>query len=358
MSKRGNRNRFNQKFFENLEGRMMLSGGGGGGGTKPVLPTPAIPASTFDGIGSGPTYIHESFGFAQGTRYKQNGSITAVNIHDNINGIRAEFPNNKTETWIAPVETVGGQEYDFAVVGPSDPYEPYTPLQMDSVNGFYSDGCLALNGSDPLGAGVDLRPNAIIPFAAPTSSASTVSADAVAMFSKTAIGFTSSGAVNKNFEASGQAWLEVDFTGNFPAGGSTFIDKFVFHTNGTAGASVSGTFDQDPTGFNQLAVSYDPVNHVATASINGNVVASLPYALTGAIKYTGVEGSWYSTIDNFTVQTGAIAVPVTTASAVTAPSSSSSSSSLFSSTSIGTVASSVLGTGTTSVLGTDPATVI
>ena len=40
-------------------------GGGSGGGDKPpnvVLPAPAIPPGTFEGIGPGPVYIHESFG--------------------------------------------------------------------------------------------------------------------------------------------------------------------------------------------------------------------------------------------------------------------------------------------------------
>ena len=107
------------QLFESLEGRTMLSGGGGdgggGGGTKVVLPTPAIAAGTFDGIGSGPTYIRESFGFAQGTRYKQNGDIVSVATHSNITGIRAEYPNNKTETWIAPPEATNGQEWDVSI---------------------------------------------------------------------------------------------------------------------------------------------------------------------------------------------------------------------------------------------------
>src|SRR4051812_45233972 len=53
------------------------TGGGGGGGTKTVtsLPTPAIAPGSFDGIGTGPVYIHDSIGHAQGTRYKQDGSI-------------------------------------------------------------------------------------------------------------------------------------------------------------------------------------------------------------------------------------------------------------------------------------------
>ena len=316
-------------------------GGGGGGGTKPVLATPAIAPGTFDGIGSGPTYVHESFGFAQGTRYKQNGDITAVNVHSNINGIRAEYPNNKTETWIAPPEVAGGQEFDFAVVGPADPKEAYTPLQDDKVNGYYSDGLLALNGSDFLSGGPDLRPNALLPFAAPTTSAYTVSADAVAMFSKAAIGFTSSGAVNNNFEANGQAWLEVNFLGNFPAGGSTFVDTWTFHTGGLSGPTFSGTFDQDPTSFNRLAVSYDPVNKVATASINDVVVATTPFSAQ-AIKYVGVEGSWDASIDNFTVQTGAIAVPPPAAPTTVIEPTTTFSSTSTSST--GAVSSSVLGT--------------
>jgi hypothetical protein len=340
--------------MENLEGRMLLSGGGGGGGgggTTTTLTAPAIAPGTFDGIGPGPTYVQESFGWAQLTRYKQNGDIKYLPGHENITGIRAEYPNNKTETWVAPPEVVGGQEWRFSTVGPADPKEAYTPLQDDKVNGYYSDGCLALNGAALLDGAVDMRPNALLPFAAPTTSAYTVSADTVGFFSKTAIGFTTSGAVNKNFETSGQAWLEVDFTGNFPAGGSTFVNKFAFHTNGLSGATVSGTFDQDATGFNRLAVSYDPVNHVATASINDIVVASVPYTATGAIKYTGVEGSWNAMVDNFTVQTGAIAVATPAAPSTT-------SSSLFSSTSsttTGTVSSSVLGTGSTSVLGTQTA---
>src|SRR5689334_15296875 len=302
------------RLFESLEGRTMLSGGtggggggGGGGGTTPTLTAPAIAPGTFDGIGSGPTYIHESFGFAQGTRYKQNGSVTAVGVHSNVSGIRAEFPNNKTESWIAPPEVAGGQEWDFAVVGPSDPHEAFTPLQNDTVNNIYSDGLLFLNGANFLDGTGDQRPNALLPFAAPTNSAYTVSGDSVGFFGKTAIGFTSSGAVNSNFETNGQAWLEINSMANFPAGGNTFIDTFVFHTNGLNGPSISGTFTQDPTAFNQMAVSYDPVNHIASASLNGVVLAQLPYTATSAIKYVGVEGSWNANIDNFTVQTGAIA---------------------------------------------------
>jgi len=311
------------RLMENLEGRVLLSGGGGGGGggTVTTLPAPAIPPGTFDGIGSGPTYIRESFGFAQGTRYKQNGDIKQVFTHTNINGIRAEFPNNKTETWVGPPETTGGQEWDFAVVGPADPYEPYTPLQGDGTT--YTDGNLFLNGANFLDGTPDQRPNALLPFAAPTTSAYTVSGDSVGFFGKTAIGFTTSGSVNKNFETNGQAWLEINSMANFPAGGGTYIDTWEFHTGGLTGPSTSGTFNQDATAFNRLAVSYDPVNRVATASVNGVVVASVPYVLSGAVKYVGVEGSWNANVDNFAVQTGAITPPPTEP----APTSSTTSTS-------------------------------
>jgi hypothetical protein len=105
--------------------------------------------------------------------------------------------------------------------------------------------------------------------------------------------------------------------GNFPAGAGITPNTFVFHTNGTSGPSVSGTFDQDITGFNRMAVSYDPVNHVASASLNGVIVASLPYTLTGAVKYVGAEGSYNANVDNFTVATGAVTdpPPITTTAA-------------------------------------------
>src|SRR4051794_7259718 len=107
-------------------------GGGGGGGTTTALATPAIPAPAFDGIGSGPVYLHDSFGHAQGTRYDQGGKVIDVGRHPEVNGIRAEYGNNKTETWMGPAVTSGAPRWQFAVVGPTDPWEPYTPLQEAS----------------------------------------------------------------------------------------------------------------------------------------------------------------------------------------------------------------------------------
>src|SRR3954471_2367854 len=158
-------------------------GGGGGGGTTTVLPTPAIAAGTFDGIGAGPVYIHDSIGHQQTTRYRQDGQIVDVGRHPEVSGIRAEYGNNKTETWIGPAATSGTPRWQFAVVGPSDPWEPYTALQ-DGPSG-YSDGLLVIVGEPGSG---DTRPNALLPFPAPATSASTASADIVDFYGKTAIG--------------------------------------------------------------------------------------------------------------------------------------------------------------------------
>src|SRR4051812_9361875 len=278
-------------------------GGGGGGGTTTVLATPAIAPGTFDGIGAGPVYIHDSLGHAEGTRYKQDGSIIDVGRHPEVNAIRAEYGNNKTETWVGPTVTSGSPRWQFAVVGPSDPYEPYTALQDSSSSLGYSDGLLMIVGEP---GSADTRPNALLPFPAPTTSASTVSGEIVGFYGKTALGFSNSGATNGNFETSGQAWLELDATALFIGDG---IPRWTFHTNGLNGTTVSGTFTIDNSSFNRVAVSYDPVNHVAAATINGQVVASVPYTAQ-AIKYVGVEGSSNANIDNFTVRAGTVTDPM------------------------------------------------
>jgi len=275
-------------------------GGGGGGGDKPpkeALPTPAIPPGTFEGIGPGPVYIRESFGHAQRTRYKQDGSIVDVVDKPEIDGIRAEFPNNRTETW-AGTHTSGAASWKLTVTGPGDPFEPFTPLQDAGELGI-QDGTLSLVGSEI--GGPDDRPAALLPFAAPTDSAYTVSAETVYFLGKTAIGFSDAAAANRNFETDGQAWLEVDTSGLYIIGGNTGIARWTFHTGD--GTTRSGTYDPSyATGFNRLAVSYDPVNHVASASIDGVTVASVDYTAP-SVAYVGVEGTWHANVDNFTVRT-------------------------------------------------------
>src|SRR3954464_1313709 len=278
-------------------------GTGGGGGTKTTttLATPAIAPGTFDGIGAGPVYIHDSIGHAQGTRYKQDGSIVDVGLHPPVSGIRAEYGNNKTESWIGPTVASGAPRWQFASVGPSDPFEPYTALQ-DAPTG-YNDGLLMIV-AEPGSA--DTRPNALLPFPAPTSSPSTVSADIVAFYGKTALGFSTSSATNSNFESNGQAWLELDDTALFLNGDG--VPRWAFHVNGSS-VSVSGTYALANSSFTRAAVSYDPVNHVAAASIDGTVVASLPYAAQ-TIKYVGIEGTANANVDNFSVWAGTVTDPM------------------------------------------------
>jgi hypothetical protein len=266
--------------------------GGGGGGTKEVLPTPAIPAGTVEGIGPGPTYIHESFGFAQRTRYKQSGDIIDVVDKPEINGIRAEFPNNKTETWI------GGRSepnWRFSSTSTNLLGEPVTPLQENLFG--TQNGTISIVGAE---VATDTRPAAVLPFAAPSDSAYTVSADMVTFIAKTALGFSSSSAVNRNFETGGEVWLEVDTYPLSYLGGNTGVPLWTFHAGAT---TLTGSFDQSFLGWERLTVSYDPVARAASASINGNVVASVPYTAS-SVRYVGVEGSLHATVDNLTVHAG------------------------------------------------------
>jgi hypothetical protein len=263
-------------------------GGGGGGGTpKPVLATPAIAPGTFDGIGAGPVYVHESFGAGQGTRYNQSGSIVDALKLESISGIRAEHPNNRTETW--STTPADGPTWKLSGINPGDPFEPYTALQESSFG--YTDGTLMVAG-DPVGS-VSPRPSALLPFAAPSTSAATVSGEVVPFVGKTAIGFSTSSATTKNFESAGQAWLEIDHSQEWGPGGAAwkYRLRWEFHTDGLNGTTLSGDMDYPFNGNSRAAVSYDPVNHVAEAMVDGRVVASVPYTAS-AIKFVGVERNW------------------------------------------------------------------
>jgi hypothetical protein len=266
-----------------------------------VLPTPEIAPGTFDGIGSGPVYVHESFGRDQRTRYTRNGSIIDAVDKPEINGIRAEFPNNQAETWIG-TSTSGSASWKFASTVPIDRFEPYTPLQDSPI--VYQDGVLTIVGAE-IGA-PDTRPAALMPFPAPADSAFTVSGDTTDILGKTAIGFSNSSAGNRNFETAGLPWLELDTTGRYVLGGNTGITRWTFHAGDT---TLSGTYSLSFTGFNRMAVSYDPVNHVAAATVDGVVVASVPFT-TSSIKYAGVEGSLFANVNNFTIRAGTVTDPM------------------------------------------------
>jgi hypothetical protein len=83
-------------------------------------------------------------------------------------------------------------------------------------------------------------------------------------------------------------------------GGDTGITRWTFHAGPT---TSTGTYDVGPTSYNRMAVSHDTVNHVAAATVDGTVVATLPVTAQ-PIRYVGVEGSLHGHIDNFTVHAG------------------------------------------------------
>jgi hypothetical protein len=229
----------------------------------------------------------------------RDGSIVSVLDTPGINGIRAEFPNNVTETWLEPA-TRGAPSWKL-VSASTDPLESSSPLQQTPQGPV--NGMLALVGAEP--GAVDTRADALLPFTAPTDKASTVSTDIPSFIGKTAIGFSSSSAATGNFESDGQAWLELDSTGRAPIGGNTGVIRWTFHTDGLSGATLTGTIGLSASGFDQVAVSEDPVEHMAAAVVDGQVVASVTVA-DSSTRYVGVEGSLNAAVDNFTVRAGGV----------------------------------------------------
>jgi len=133
-----------------------------------------------------------------------------------------------------------------------------------------------------------------------------VSFDEANQRAKTIVGFTNSSATNNNFATNGLVWLEVDGLTRFQPGGDGSTHYWTLHTNGLSGPTMTGSYlsagQFGPTR-DRIAVSYDPVNHIAEATINGTLVASIPYTAP-AIKYVGVEGTTNADVDNFNVWAG------------------------------------------------------
>jgi hypothetical protein len=284
-------------------------GGGGGGGTTTTLPAPPIPPATVSGLGPAPVYLHDSFGFNfTDTRYRADGRIVAINLADAVGGIRAEYPNNQAESWIGPAATSGALRWNWAVVGPPDDFEQYVQLQ-DNTEGFYSDGVMMVDGEP---GAPETHPDILLPFAAPAASPSTVSFDEADQRAKTDIGFTNSSATNNNFATNGLVWLEIDGLSKVQPGGDGATQHWTLHTNGLSGATMSGSYlaagQFGPTR-DRIAVSYDPVNHIAEAAINGKLVASIPYTAP-AIRYVGAEGTTDADVDNFSVTSGSATDPL------------------------------------------------
>lgn len=81
------------------------------------------------------------------------------------------------------------------------------------------------------------------------------------------------------------------------AGGQGTITTWTLRTAGLSGPSVSGTTLLQ--GYNPLVLTYDPLSHTVSASVNGVPTTTLPYIASG-ITYVGFEGS--GTVDDFRME--------------------------------------------------------
>jgi hypothetical protein len=246
--------------------------------------------------------LKDSFGFAPvtsdgGTRLDANGNVVHVFLHSDLNGLRAEFPNNASAVW----RVAGGHgvpTWGFSGTSP-DPFEQYgTPSEpTPNDNGTMS---LVVTPDDPQPPG---KTDALLPFT-PPAGPFRASMDVVGGGTTTALGFTSNTTtLYDNFQTSGQAWLVLH-----GGGGQGQLGTWEVHTNGLAGPSASGTTLLN--GYNPISISYDPLTQTVQGSVNGVPTPVLPYAATG-ISGVGFEGVW--TVNNFVVQTGVVPEPASLA---------------------------------------------
>jgi len=211
-----------------------------------------------------------------------------------IDGIRAQLPDTSAEVWSAP----GGQHAAtwFFASSSADPFEPAVP----------GDTFALVAGAD---AGTGGHLAALLPFS-PPASAYKVSADMIPeggdLRDWVAIGFTSSqGTLTNNFETFGQAWLMLKM--NATGLGAT---TWELHTNGMTGPSVTGSTTFTGT-YMRLALSYDPVAHLVSGSINGVLTPSISYTAIGitGVGMEAVEHISFGIADDFAVETGTIPSP-------------------------------------------------
>jgi hypothetical protein len=266
-------------------GAASLSGGigrGGGGGTVTAAP----------GVLTGPLYLRESFGLwpngvgTAASRFDAAGNPVPI-AQTSINQLRVEAPSISSEVWMTP-DVHQTPSWSFCV-GSYDPAEPFSTYDS---NGAWAQGMLYSNLDNP---SLTTNNDALLPFAQPTG-ALTASVSAVSGMYTTSVGFTPSNALTGNFENSGAAWLVL----RMPLGlGSTAT--WELHTNGTKGATVSGTTVLG--NFNRIRVSYDPATGTVVGSVNGVVTPALPYVMTG-VKYVGIQGN--GVVNDFRVEAGVL----------------------------------------------------
>ncbi len=235
---------------------------------------------------SGTVLFRESFGFgpAQQRPKSGKGKLTPVFVATGVSGFWAEFPADKSVTWMS-VDAAGVPGWNFAASSPN-PYEPPTPMQAPLVGG----GVDVPNGLaycfNDLGAFRAM--NLLAPVSSPKTKFE-VTAELMPrpiVGHSTAMGLTNSNVLEDNFEGSATVWVRIlaQVTG---VQGSGLAE---FRVRGLAGPVVSQQVPVDFNGFNPVKIVVDPVGLTATATVNGIVLGTLPIP-AGGTKYLGFEGS-------------------------------------------------------------------
>jgi len=264
-------------------GDLFARGGGsgsGGGGTTPsvscTLPSTAPAADVI---------MRDSFGLAELFRPTGGkGTCRETYLHTPIQGFWLEYPGSKDTAWLAPSE---GQTWRFCASS-DNPLEMPSPIQVT-----WGNGCVASEWFDaPV---VDI-PSALMPFKAPATayeiSINGYPAPLPGMY--VAIGLTGSSLLYSNLESSASVWLLLKPGPSF--NNTTLI--YELRVDGMNGPLLA-TGETPFYGFNELALSYDPVTKRLGGSVNDIDLGA--YSLTiPTPKYIGFEG--VGVLDNFVVR--------------------------------------------------------
>lgn len=270
------------------------SGGGGGGTTTTTAPAVSILPTTAP---APDVIMRESFGVGalQMRPTGGKGTAKAYGVYTAISGFWIEYPGSKNTAWLAPSEPA--QTWRVCTVGPSDPYEMPSPLQVPPTGitdpDYGVDGCLFANSVDP----TTDRPTALMPFTAPATPYQ-ISIDAWAFPNPvdpaTYLGFglTTSGALDSNLETSAGVWLVLR------VGTYGTSQTYELRVNGMTGPVLaSGTMSFDT--LTRLVLRYDPAAKMVSASVNEVELGVFPEAIATP-KFIGIEGTGF--VNNFVVR--------------------------------------------------------
>jgi len=273
------------------------SGGGHGGGenTPPVVGTAADVCNVVAPQGAPVTIVpgtilaRDTFGFGPQLLRPTggNGTLKPVAMHTGLNGFWAEQPCSNSAVWMTASGS-GVQSWNFSITN-TDPKEPPSAMMPAGLE----------NGAMTVfldGESVPEFPTALLPLQAP-SIPYEVSAEIVFVTPNPGtwfgLGFTSSNALNRNFEAAGQAWMRVRRDSLF----DSLAGTVELHTNGLAGPSASASVVLAP--FSTLRVQYDPLGRTVNGYYNDLLVGTLSYDASSS-RFVGFEGA--GTLDNFVVK--------------------------------------------------------